>query len=352
VEGRRQLELFASFDDVGDVGRVKRGAGPTAIALAAALTLAVFALPASAGAAPRFAPYVDMTLNSDSLPKMKSESGVSLFTFGFIVSGQPCKASWGGYYGLDDPTMNQRIAKLKQAGGDGIVSFGGAAGQELADTCTTVDSLRAQYQAVINRYGIRNLDFDIEGADQANTASLTRRFKAIERIQAAGRAAGKPVQVSLTLPVMPTGLTHDGIRVVRMAINNGVRVGVVNVMAMDFYDSSLNYNGRMGDYAIQAGRATHTQLARLYPSLSDGAVWRMVGVTPMLGVNDDPKEVFTTQNASQLTAFAKQKHIGRLAMWSANRDHPCPGTPTASNNCSGLGGADWAFSKIFRGFAG
>ena len=47
--------------------------------------------------------------------------------FGFIVSGQPCKASWGGYYGLDDPTMNQRIAKLKQTGGTGIVSFGGAA---------------------------------------------------------------------------------------------------------------------------------------------------------------------------------------------------------------------------------
>jgi hypothetical protein len=342
------LELSAPFDDVSDVSRARR----TAIGLAAGLLLAAFALPPTAGAASRFAPYVDMTLNSDSLAKMKSQSGVGLFTFGFIVSGQPCRASWGGYYGLDDPTMNQRIAKLKQAGGAGIVSFGGAAGQELADTCTTVDSLRAQYQAVINRYGIRNLDFDIEGADQANATTLARRFKAIQRIQAAGRAAGKPVQVSLTVPVMPTGLTHDGVRVVHSAINNGVRVGVVNIMAMDYFDSSLNYNGRMGDYAIQAARATHTQLARLYPSRSDAAVWRMVGVTPMLGVNDDPKEIFTTQNAKQLTAFAKQKHIGRLAMWSANRDHPCPGTPNASNNCSGLAAPDWAFSRIFRSFMG
>lgn len=310
------------------------------------------ALPASAGAAARFAPYVDMTLNSDSLAKMKNESGVGLFTFGFIVSGQPCKASWGGYYGIDDSTMNQRIARLKQAGGTGIVSFGGAAGQELADTCTTVHSLRAQYQAVINRYGIRNLDFDIEGADQANATTLTRRFKAIQKIQAAGRAAGKPVQVSLTVPVMPTGLTRDGVRIVRMAINNGVRVGVVNLMAMDFYDPSLDYNGRMGDYAIQAASATHTQLSRLYPGLSDAGIWRMVGVTPMLGVNDDPKEIFTTQNARQLTDFAKHKHLGRLAMWSANRDHPCPGTPSASNNCSGVGAPDWAFSRIFRAFTG
>jgi hypothetical protein len=323
-----------------------------AIALVSFGALVALAVPASAGAASRFAPYVDMTLNSDSLATMKSQSGVDLFTFGFIVSGEPCTASWGGYYGIDDPTMNQRITKLKQAGGDGIVSFGGAAGQELADTCTSVGSLASQYQAVINRYGIRNLDFDIEGADQGNTASLTRRFKAIAQIQAAGRAAGKPVQVSLTLPVMPTGLTHDGLRVVHAAINNGVRVAVVNVMAMDYFDPSLDYDGRMGDYAIQAARTTHAQLARLYPERSDAAVWRMVGVTPMIGINDDNREIFTTQDARQLTTFAKQKRLGRLAMWSANRDAPCPGATWTSNDCSGLGAPKWAFSKIFGTFGG
>jgi hypothetical protein len=344
------LELSGCHDDVPQVRRTE--AARRRIALAAVLALAVLALPVSAGAASRFAPYVDMTLNSDSLAKMKSESGVGLFTFGFIVSGQPCKASWGGYYGLDDPTMNQRIAKLKQAGGDGIVSFGGAAGQELANTCNSVASLASQYQAVINRYGIRNLDFDIEGADQGNAVSLTRRFKAISRIQASGRAAGKPVQVSLTLPVMPTGLTHDGIRVMHAAINNGVRVAVVNVMAMDYFDPSLDYNGRMGDYAVQAARRTQAQLSRLYPDRSDVAVWRMVGVTPMIGINDDTNEVFTTQNARQLTAFAKQKRLGRLAMWSANRDAPCPGATSPSNNCSGLGAPKWAFSRIFDSYGG
>src|SRR4051812_37680570 len=101
------------------------------------MAIVSLALPAAAVAAGQFAPYVDMTLNSDSLAKMKSESGVRLFTFGFIVSGQPCEASWGGYYGIGDPTMNQRIGALRKAGGAGIVSFGGAAGQELADTCAS-----------------------------------------------------------------------------------------------------------------------------------------------------------------------------------------------------------------------
>jgi hypothetical protein len=319
------------------------------IALALGLTVAGMAVPAAAGAASRFAPYVDMTLSSDSLARMMRDSGSSRFSLAFIVSGQPCKASWGGYYGIDDPAMNRRIANLRAAGGDAIVSFGGAAGRELADTCTTVASLAQQYQAVIDRYGIRDLDFDIEGADQGNATTLARRFKAIARIQAQGRAAGKPVTVSLTVPVMPTGLTHDGLRVVRAAVDDGVRVTVVNVMAMDYFDPSLDYHGRMGILALQAARATHSQLERIYPDRTPAAVWRMVGVTPMIGVNDDPKEVFTTNDARKLAAFANRHHLGRIAMWSSNRDHPCPGTHQASNYCTGLAAADWAFSRIFEG---
>lgn len=318
--------------------------------IAAALTLG-FATPAAAK--PEFAPYVDMTLSSDSLAKMMSQSEAKHFTLGFIVSdpNSQCKASWGGYYGINDPAMHSRIAKLKAAGGDGIVSFGGAAGSELANTCTTPGALAAQYQAVIDRYGIRDLDFDIEGADQGNLPSLNRRFQAIRRLQAAGRRTGKPIQVSLTLPVMPTGLTHDGVRAVNLAIRAGVNVGVVNVMAMDYYDPSLDYRGHMGDLAIKAASATHRQLARLYPRKDAAAVWRMVGITPMIGVNDDNKEIFTTLNAKQMTAFAKTKRIGRIAMWSANRDRRCP-TPSqwAQNTCSGVSQTPWGFSKIFGTF--
>jgi chitodextrinase len=304
----------------------------------------------SGATAPGFAPYVDMTLNSDSLATTKSASGAKHFSLGFIVSGSACTASWGGYYGLDDPVIAQRISDLKTAGGDAIVSFGGAAGQELARTCTSVSALTAQYQAVIDRYAIRDLDFDIEGADQAEPASLDRRFKAIAQLQAAGQQAGKPVHVSLTLPVMPTGLTYDGMNVMRSAIANNVDVGVVNVMAMDYFDPSLEPY-KMGDLAVQAGTSVHDQLATLYPSLTDTKLWAMVGVTPMLGINDDNKEIFTTADATKLTTFAKQKGLGRLAMWSINRDHPC-GRPTqfTENTCSGVPDPDWAFSSAFRSF--
>jgi hypothetical protein len=323
-----------------------------AVALAALAGVVAPASAATAAAPPRFVPYVDMTLSSESLARMMSESGVRGFSLGFIVSGQPCRAAWGGYYGIGDPVMNRRISRLQEAGGNPIVSFGGAAGRELANTCGSVAGLAAQYQAVIDRYGIRHLDFDVEGADLGNEESIVKRFRAIARVQAEGRDAGKPVRASLTLPVMPTGLSDAAVRVVHSARKNGARITVVNIMAMDYYDPSLDYKGRMGDYAIQAARATHSQLSQMYPDRSGAAIWRMIGVTPMIGVNDDPEEVFTTNNARQLTAFAQRRHLGRLAMWSSNRDHPCPGTKWASNTCTGLAAPDWAFSRIFRAFVG
>ena len=166
----------------------------------------------SGATAATFAPYVDMTLSPfSSIAAMATESGADRLTLAFVVSGAACTASWGGYYGIDDATINQRISALEAAGAEAIVSFGGAINQELARTCTSVASLAAQYQAVIDQYGIRDLDFDIEGADQSDATSLHRRFQAIAQVQAAGLAAGKPVHVSLTLPVLPTGLTHDGL---------------------------------------------------------------------------------------------------------------------------------------------
>jgi hypothetical protein len=308
----------------------------------------------SGATAASFAPYVDMTLTPPFPMATVARAGtIKHATLAFVVSGAPCQAAWGGVTALNDPSITSSIAALRAAGGSAIVSFGGQAGQELAQTCTSVGALAAQYQSVIDQYAIRDLDFDVEGAAEADLASVTRRSQAIAQLQSTGKAARKPVHVSLTLAVTPAGLTADGLRVVRNAIANHVDVGTVNVMAMDYYDPALNVAGHMGDLAIAAARATHRQLARLYPRRSSAAVWKMVGVTPMLGINDNPKEIFTTADAAKLTAFARRHRIGRLALWSANRDAPCaqPEQHT-SNLCSGVSDPPWAFAKVFGGFPG
>ena len=300
-----------------------------------------------------FAPYHDMTLQSkESLGDYVAASGVRTVSLGFIVSGAPCQASWGGFYGINDSDdwfdAKHSIDEARAAGAEPIISFGGAANQELARTCTSVSSLAAQYQSVIDRYGVRSLDFDIEGSDQSDAVSLERRMKAIAQIQDANAAAGKPLRISLTLPVLPTGLTHNGLGVVRAAVENGVEVDVLNVMAMDYFDPALPLGpGKMGDYAVQAAGSLHDQLAAIYPQRSDAELWRMVGVTPMIGINDNPAEIFTIADAQKLTDFAVETGIGRLAMWSANRDQPCPGPRTMTENtCSGTAQAPYGFSAV------
>ena len=93
-------------------------------------------------------------------------------------------------------------------------------------------------------------------------------------------------------------------------------------MAMDYGDSAApNPQGKMGDYAIAAATSLFSQLQTLYGmTKSESQLWGMIGVTPMIGLNDVTTEVFDQQEARELMAFAQQKGIGRIAMWSLNRD--------------------------------
>ena len=189
---------------------------------------------------------------------------------------------------------------------------------------TTPARAGADYLTIVNNYRIYNLDFDVEGALQGNTQALTTQAQAIAMLQAQEAAAGTPVTVSYTLPVLPTGLVTGqggGLNVLQIANTNGVTVSRVNVMAMD-YGNGFDQTGNpgMGAYAIDAATATHSQLMQLYPSLTSQQAWQMVGVTPLIGINDDPSEIFSLADAQQLTTFAQQNGIGELSMWELPRD--------------------------------
>jgi chitinase len=80
----------------------------------------------------------------------------------------------------------------------------------------------------------------------------------------------------------------------------------------------------------------------------------MVGLTPMLGHNDVKPETFTLANAREVLAFARQKKIGMLSCWSANRDRP-PTKPSpvwVSPKHTGIKQEVFGFSKIFRAYNG
>ena len=265
------------------------------------------------------------------------------FNLAFVVAGGSggCTPEWGGVTAVGSDPVAAQAGALRAIGGDVRISFGGETGSELAVTCTSVSPLEAAYQQVITAYGASKLDFDIEGAAVANTAANARRDRALAALQ----AADPGLQVSFTLPVLPSGLTPDGVAVLDGAVHAGVRLSAVNVMAMDYGDGAApNPSGQMGTFAIDAATATDAQVATAL-GISDAAAWPMIAVTPMIGVNDTSDEVFTLANAQQLAAFAASKHLAWLSMWSAARDTQCPGGAQsyASPTCSGLVQAPHAF---------
>jgi chitinase len=277
-----------------------------------------------------YAPYVDSTLWPlyDFVSTAKS-SGLRFFTLAFITADTVNKPAWGGYSAYDvgttdfDAQMKTNIAALRAIGGDVMVSFGGAAGQELAQVITDVNALTAAYQSVVTAYGLTHVDFDIEGAAVADHASIDRRSQAIAAVQKAAYAAGHKLDVWLTLPVLPTGLTADGLYVVQSALKCGVTLAGVNIMTMDYGDSAApNPAGHMGDYAIQAATSLFGQLQTAYGGTqSDAQIWAKVGLTPMIGRNDITTEVFTQADAQKILAFAQQHGIDRISIWSLNRDY-------------------------------
>lgn len=251
------------------------------------------------------APYVE-SWNGTSVTNLANTTGHKFWTLAFVISNGSCTAAWNGDTPLSSNLYLDDIHSLRAMGGDVIVSFGGAAGVELGQACTSVAALQAAYQSVITKYNLTWIDLDIEGAAIADTASIDRRNQAIRALE----AANSSLRVSYTLPVNPTGLDGNGTRLLSSAKANGARVDVVNVMAMDYGSCGID----MGGAATSAASATRNQISGLGMSSS-------VGVTPMTDVNDTTCEVFSTANSQTLISFAQANSFVRLlAYWAVDRD--------------------------------
>jgi hypothetical protein len=280
----------------------------------------------------RFCPYIDVSPGASS-PLMQlanNGSGNKCYTLAFIL-GRGCSASWFGTFDVNSAegdALGQRIQELKNAGGNVIISFGGAAAPELANVCSDANSLRAQYQAVINKYHPMAIDLDIEDFDPN---AIDRRNVAL--------SSGISVPIHYTLGVLPSGMTSSQISVLQNAKSHGVNVAMVNIMAMD-------YGGPVSDMygaAISAANATKSQMS----SVGYGSA--QLGITPMIGQNDQGGEVFTIANAQSLRNNAAGAAM--LAFWSVGRDNGgCPGSGSASASCSGVSQSPFQFSKILQSY--
>jgi hypothetical protein len=293
-----------------------------------------------------FAPYQDVTIGA-SLQSVVQTTGQKYYTLAFIT-GNGCNAAWAGTILLNQtstylPHLNSDISYIRSQGGDVIISFGGEAGQELAQTCSSSSSLQAQYQAVINQYSATHLDFDIEGGEQGDSTTYDRRDIALAALQ----AANPGLTISFTLPSATTGLLSDSLGLLNNAVSHGVNFNVVNLMTMDYGSA----DSQMGQESINAANGLHSELQSIFPSKTSSQLWAMVGITPMIGQNS-PGEIFSLSNASQVLSFAQSNKIGELAFWEVPRDNgTCAGSTTASDTCSGVSQSSYQYTGIFKPFS-
>jgi chitinase len=287
--------------------------------------LAAATLPANAASsfpAHYSAPYLQ--IGSDDTGDMSADmnaSGDAYYTLAFLTPKSGCTPEWeDGDLSLG--AFTSQVNSFRSAGGNVIISFGGADGGELAQTCTSVSSLTAAYTNVVNTYGITRLDFDIEGSVLDDTAANSRRDQALAALQ----QANPSVQIDFTLPVAPDGLESDATSMLNDAKSKGVNVNLVNIMTMDFGDGENALND-----AESGANATHTQLTSIYGGTS-AAVWGKIGLTPIAGQNDDDED-FTQSNASTLESFAASKGVQELSFWEVDGYDKATG---------------YAYSKIFN----
>jgi hypothetical protein len=309
-----------------------------------------------------FAPYFQAYTTASPAQQSRA-SGAKYLTMAFLQTAQTgsCDILWNG-----DPTkpvaaatFGADIARIRARGGDVVPSFGGYSADntatEIADSCTDIDKIAAAYEKVVTTYGVTRLDMDIEDNSLTNAAGVDRRNKAIRQVQQWARRTQRTVQIVYTIPTGPAGLEQTGVDVLRNAVANNTRVDIVNIMTFDYYDDQQH--DMVADTKTAAAGLV-TTLKTLYPHRSTQRLWRMVGVTEMIGIDDygsggetGPKEILTPAGAAAITVWARRQHIAELSFWALGRDNGgCPGTPGA-DDCSGVAQPAWLYTHIMSHFA-
>jgi hypothetical protein len=292
------------------------------------------------GSGTSYAPYVSAAEASVN----DSAGSPTTYNLAFVIAdGSSCTPKWNETNAIGDSAVKSRISALTKSGATVRVSFGGASGKELAAACDSASELAEAYGEALDAAGSTQADFDIEGDELTDPASVDLRSRAIAALQ-----KERPgLEVSFTLPVMPSGLDSDSLALLASANKYDVQVSTVNLMTMNYGES---YAGDMGGYAITSATAAQAQLKSVFGT-ADSVAWRGMALTSMIGTNDVAGETFSLADAAQVRAFAEEKGISWVSLWSTFRDQQCSDKDStkddALTNCSGVEQSSGAFAEAF-----
>ncbi|MGW3111530.1 ricin-type beta-trefoil lectin domain protein [Streptomyces sp. NPDC001091] len=286
------------------------------------------------------APYLYNGWGSPPSPTtVMNATGVKWFTLAFVLSNGTCNPQWDGGRPLTGGVDQQTINTVRGAGGDVIPSFGGYSGNKLESSCTSASALAGAYQKVIDAYGLKAIDIDIEADAYSNATVQQRTVDALKTV----KANNPGIKVYVTIG---TGQSGPDTSLINRAANSGLQVDSWTIMPFDFGGAGQN----MGTLTTRAAEGLKNALKSAY-GYSDDQAYRDMGISSMNGITDD-NETVTPADFQTILGYAQQHHLARLTFWSANRDRPCSGGYPNDDTCSGVAQSAWQFTGIFAKYTG
>ncbi|HEX5205408.1 chitinase [Paractinoplanes rhizophilus] len=296
--------------------------------------------PPTSGTKMASSPYVYPGWGNPPAPStVMNATGIRAFTMAFVLASNGCNPAWDGEGGLTGGVHASYIQQIKAAGGDVVPSVGGYSGNKLGPNCSTTAALAGAYQKIIDAFGLKAIDIDIENTDEfENTAVQDRVLGALKII----KQNNPSVKTILTFGTSTSGPTYYGTRLVQQAKALGANIDIFTQMPFDFGGGNDMYGN-----TVNASEALKNLLKTTF-GYTDAQAYSHMGISGMNGLSDQ-QELTSTDTWTRIRDYAKSKGLSRFTFWAVNRDRGCAGGGVVSN-CSGIAQADWAFTKISAGF--
>ncbi|MFO1489882.1 MAG: hypothetical protein U1F87_02955 [Kiritimatiellia bacterium] len=278
-------------------------------------------------------PYLDLA-TGDIAPALDAgRRGLAACTLGFVVANpaDPRTPSWGRAGPADGRTFSNEVRRLREAIPRLAVSFGGADHPDLAGADQTPGELADAYAGVCAAYAVDAVDFDVEGLALLDRAATGRRAAAwkIWRHAAPCRRPPSPS------PSCPPDSRPDALKLLAAHRDAGAPPDRLNLMVMNYGPANLPEPGvPLADYALRALTNTVAQLRQngLGDLVAGPAGVSRLGLTPMIGRNAVPGEVFQLDDARRLRAWAVETGSACSPTGPSTATAPAPPTPPASTS--------------------
>jgi hypothetical protein len=125
----------------------------------------------------------------------------------------------------------------------------------------------------------------------------------------------------------------------------------VNVMTMSFGLENLRtmvVPSTVAQASIMTFKAAASQLATIFPDKTPAQLHAMMGITPMIGKNDDGS-TFTLDDARTIADFARSNRVGLISYWSFQRDRVQARSDAPNIHAfSGVAQSNFQFHTIFK----